>query len=323
MGAFIVWHSIKQIRMKIVIAIILSLSMLVELRRQRPQPTQSSQTTETTSAPVTTAASSQTVEDDEVMSLVKSYIDAGTCGAISTGDSCGDSAVSYYAEFEYNGQRVVINNGIPDHDAENDQFFVNPNVRCERWTYMATPIDPSKSSSATSTDMGVTSLAVTGGTFYNHLSSPNGDVAMYNEGTSLDSCSGPSSQNMQYHYHANIMCDSEASNANSCKLIGWARDGVPMYGFCNDANGNQFNSCYSLTSGSTESDVVMAAGTFQSASNEDSYQYVNSNGCNLDEANGAIHPTTGKYSYFMTTTYPWVPMYYYGDGGVADLCSAA
>merc|ERR1711973_884183 len=32
---------------------------------------------------------------------------------------------------------------------------------------------------------------------------------------------------------------------------------------------------------------------------------------------GAIHPTTGKYSYFMTTTFPWVPMYYYGDGGVA------
>merc|ERR1711973_545193 len=286
----IVWHSIKQIRMKIVIAIILCLSMLVELRRQRPQPTQSSQTTTSTSAPVTTAASSQTTEDDEVMSLVKSYIDAGTCGTVSTGSSCGDSAVSYYSEFEYNGQRVVINNGIPDHDAENDQFFVNPNVRCERWTYMATPIDPSKSSSATSTDMGVTSLAVTGGTFYNHLSSPNGDVAMYNEGTSLDSCTGHSSQNMQYHYHA---------------------------------NGIQFNSCYSLTSGSTESDVVMAAGTFQSASNEDSYQYVNSNGCNLDEANGAIHPTTGKYSYFMTTTYPWVPMYYYGDGGVADLCSAA
>ena len=37
---------------------------------------------------------------------------------------------------------------------------------------------------------------------------------------------------------------------------------------------------------------------------------------------GAIHPTTGEYSYFMTETYPWVPMYYYGDGGVADLCSA-
>ena len=79
----------------------------------------------------------------------------------------------------------------------------------------------------------------------------------------------------------NILCDNT-------KSIYFFRDGVPMYGFCNDANGNQFNSCYSLTSGSTESDVVMAAGTFQSASNEDSYEYVNSNGCNLDEANGIL-----------------------------------
>ena len=52
---------------------------------------------------------------------------------MTTGDSCGDSADSYYAEFEYNGQRVVIINGIPDHDAENDQFTVNPNTRCERY----------------------------------------------------------------------------------------------------------------------------------------------------------------------------------------------
>ena len=51
---------------------------------------------------------------------------------MSTGDSCGDSAESYYAEFEYNGQRVVINNGIPDHDAENDATNPNPNTRCER-----------------------------------------------------------------------------------------------------------------------------------------------------------------------------------------------
>merc|ERR1719283_56683 len=94
--------------MKIVIAIILSLAMVVELRKQRPRPnddTTSAQSTETTSAPVTTAASSQTTEDDEVMSLVKSYIDAGTCGTVSTGSSCGDSAVSYYAEFDANGNQ--------------------------------------------------------------------------------------------------------------------------------------------------------------------------------------------------------------------------
>ena len=75
--------------------------------------------------------------------------------------------------------------------------------------------------------------------------------------------------------------------------------------------------------------------------------------CNLDLANGAIHPTTGllliknnlirhvdvvkktqlsnvrisdlpagEYSYFMTVDYPWVPVYYYGDEGKQSLCSA-
>lgn len=39
---------------------------------------------------------------------------------------------------------------------------------------MSLPLSPGKASTGTSTDMGVTGLAVTGGTFYNHLSSPMG-----------------------------------------------------------------------------------------------------------------------------------------------------
>ena len=59
-----------------------------------------------------------------------------------------------------------------------------------------------------------------------------------------------------------------------------------MYGYCNDANGDQFSSCYAIKDGYTESDIVMAAGTFESASNEAYYEYVSSDDCNLDEANG-------------------------------------
>ena len=33
---------------------------------------------------------------------------------------------------QYGGRRVVVANGIPDHEAEHDQYFVNPNTRCER-----------------------------------------------------------------------------------------------------------------------------------------------------------------------------------------------
>jgi len=300
--------------MKIILAVILSFILVVELRRTPPPRTTTTKTT---------TATAGDDDNDDVVNLVKSYIDAGTCNTVTTGSSCGDSANSYYAEFEYNGQRVVIVNGIPDHDAENDQFVVNPNTRCERWTFMTIPMSVSKDSSTTKTDMGVVSLALTGGTFYNQLSSPAGDVALPNEGQSLDSCAGHSSENSQYHYHANILCDDDAADASVCKQVGWSRDGVPVYGFCNDASGNQFASCYSVKDGSTESEVVISAGTFQSADSASDYEYVDSDDCNLDKANGAIHPETGVYSYFMTETYPWVPCLYYGDGGVADLCSAA
>ena len=47
--------------------------------------------------------------------------------------------------------------------------------------------------------MGVIGLSVTGGTFYNHLSNPDGSVAMLHEGSSLDSCLGHSSSDGQYH----------------------------------------------------------------------------------------------------------------------------
>ena len=84
------------------------------------------------STSLTSSTSTDSSDDVDCEDLVKGYIDAGTCDTVTTGSSCGDSAESYYSEFEYNGRRIVIANGIPNHDAENDQFTVNPNTRCER-----------------------------------------------------------------------------------------------------------------------------------------------------------------------------------------------
>ena len=47
-------------------------------------------------------------------------------------------------------------------------------------------------STTTDTTMGAIGLAVTGGVFYNQLSSTDGSLALTNEGTSLDSCFGHS-----------------------------------------------------------------------------------------------------------------------------------
>ena len=55
--------------------------------------------------------------DDEIVTRVKSYIDEGTCGSVTfpteySDTLCGDNAVSYYKEFIYNNQRVIISNNV-------------------------------------------------------------------------------------------------------------------------------------------------------------------------------------------------------------------
>lgn len=266
------------------------------------------------------------------MTKVVGYINSNTCGSVSTSSKCGTSGTSYYKSFTYNGKRVVIVSGIPNHVAETDQKKPNPNTRCERWQFISVPINPTKAAATTDTSMGAIGLAVTGGVFYNHLSSPDGSLALPNEGTSLDSCFGHSDPSKQYHYHANINCTSAgsatgANNASACVLLAYYRDGVPLYGFCKDKTGVQFTSCYKLNAGVTTTTVVTTGGTYTVGSSSSNYYYdtaaYNAGTCNLDKANGAIHPTTGQYSYFTTYGYPWVPIYYYGASGTANICSAA
>ena len=155
---------------------------------------------------------------------------------------------------------------------------------------MKVPLNPTKATEATSTGMGVIALAVTGGTWFNHLASTDGDVALYREGITLDSCNGHSNKKSQYHYHANIACVDSYTNPKTCEHIGFARDGVPIYSYCNDASGTQFTSCYSLSSGYSEYKRVISSGTYYSASMEDYYEYnstaYSAGDCNLDKANG-------------------------------------
>merc|ERR1712080_729934 len=66
-------------------------------------------------------------DDDSYVTLVKGYIDAGTCDTVSSNDNCGDDATSYYNLFTYNGKYVVISSQVPDHDAESDQLNDNGN----------------------------------------------------------------------------------------------------------------------------------------------------------------------------------------------------
>jgi len=275
---------------------------------------------------------------------------------------CGDAATSYYKEVIYNNKRVVISNNIPDHPAEHDALAPNPNKRCPGWQFMELPIDPSKGTAVTDTRLGTVGLAVTGGAFFNDLSNPDGSLALTNEGTSLDSCLGHSAptggaggggapgggppgggppggrskrqtetdtpHSGTYHYHGNINCTNAgaatgATDPSKCVLLGYYNDGVPVYGLCRDSAGAVFTSCYKVSSSATLTDVVTVSGTYSVAASNSDYTFSAGSDCNLDEASGAVHPTTGQYSYFMTTGYPWTPIKWAGDQGTASLCSAA
>ena len=199
----------------------------------------------------------------------------------------------YYNEFEYNGMRVVVSSGAPDHEAEHDQLKNNPNTRCERWQFMQVPLNPAKGSGE-ATSLGTIGLAVTGGGFFNHLSNPDGSLALTNEGPTLDSCLGHSAGGGTYHYHANINCTDAgaatgANDVDTCLKIGYYRDGVPVYGFCKDSSGVQMTSCYSLKSASSTSTVVTVSGTYIAASTSSDYEYSSTSDCNLDEGNGKIN----------------------------------
>merc|ERR1712107_142996 len=275
--------------------------------------------------------------EDDIEATVKSLIDAGTCDGVTyatdaTTDYCGDAATSYYKEFLYNGKRVIVSNNIPDHPAEQDALAPNPNIRCAGWQFVQLEVDPlvGNEPSVTDTGLGTIGLAVPGG-----AGGPSGGGAPGAGGPPGGGPpgggapgGGPPGGRFQrqtdeedvphggiYHYHGNLNCSdagaaSGANDPDMCVLLGYYLDGVPVYGLCKDQSNNKImTSCYSLNAGAATSSITTVFGTYNNlGGNQNDYTYASNHDCNLDEASGALHPTTGKYSYFMSTDYPWIPI---------------
>ena len=81
-----------------------------------------------------------------------------------------------------------------------------------------------------------------------------------------------------------------ANDPSACVHLGYYKDGVPVYGLCEDKQENLMTSCYSLLDGQQTEDVTCADGnTYAVAGNENSYEFdSSSSGCNLDKANGGL-----------------------------------
>ena len=59
--------------------------------------------------------------------------------------------------------------------------------------------------------MGAIGISVTGAFIFNDLSSPAGDLAVPQEGESLDNCCAHTSPFKDYHYHSNMNCTTSPS----------------------------------------------------------------------------------------------------------------
>lgn len=271
------------------------------------------------------------------MKRVNDRIDAGICGRViaplhSEGGRCEDDAYHFMDTFirRVNGvyRRVLITSGIPNYAAGQDTIsFHSPFRRCENWRFVVMPFDPQKTDGeGTRGGMGALGIALTGGHFFSDMSKPDGTLAVAEESENLDGCSAHAAPfDRAYHYHYNLVCKYSpstkgAKNPRKCVHIGYYFDGVPVYGFC-----HRMWSCYKLKEGKTEKKVNLPGGSTYAANSAYDYEYYQAaydrGECTLDKANGAYH--RGQYAYFMTPTYPFVPIWFMGEEGEQASCSAA
>ncbi|CAL4120376.1 unnamed protein product [Meganyctiphanes norvegica] len=249
-----------------------------------------------------TAEESASFTDEQKTKVEQALADAESDQCTSNGGTCSCSvtkADSFYFEKVVGSQRFVVTNGIPNHDYETGQDRPNPNNACPHWIYFLASAEPTSSDTFTTSGMGPVGVAVSGGFFYNHLSSPDGSVAVVQEGESFDTCNGHSDPNCRYHYHKNPEC--LMSSALSCDLTGYMFDGFPVYSYCpKPGTSVALKSCYKLTSGDGSN---ASHYTFD----EDGY---NAGTCDLDMANG--YTFSDGYAYVFSQDYPFIMPGYYG-----------
>jgi hypothetical protein len=154
------------------------------------------------------------------------------------------------------------------------------------------------SDTSLSTSMGVTGWMTSGGVSYDYRSDTDGSLAIYYEGKTLDSCMGHSTGFYEYHYHANPVCITNADVSSTCTKIGYFYDGYPVFGYCENSDGDQLKSCWTATDSDADNDNI------------DDYYYDSAayaaGTCHLGECNDYTF-SDGTFGYVMTEDVPYVP----------------
>ena len=98
-------------------------------------------------------------------------------------------------------------------------------------------------------------------------------------------------------------CWEKANDASACQMLGYMKDGFPVYGRCSHTDGSELVSCWTQKSGTVGADYD----DFEF----DSEGYA-SGQCHLDESNGYNFPD-GSYGYVLTDNIFQTPIGYYGN----------
>lgn len=132
---------------------------------------------------------------------------------------------------------TLKSNGVPDHvtpywgtgnalfETQISGHTVNPgNLQSQNFV-MTIPINPTEASSKEATSLGPIGMALNGVAIYNDREGGNVPV---DAGTllSFDRAGAHSGPGGLYHYHFN----GDFTSDDDTKLIGWLRDGFPIYG---------------------------------------------------------------------------------------------
>jgi len=212
-----------------------------------------------------------------------------------------------------NGKRCFVANGIPDHPTGKFPNRGNPNTISEQRVHVCVTTNPKKGHHPQAI-RGTVGIAVNGVQFRPNTAgfwdpkARRGHSRHGDRNWSLDIHGAPGKLGLDfnnahvgrgglYHYHGIAKSLTQTSGSS---LIGYAGDGFEMHYV-----GDNAKSGYRLMAGIRPSGP---GGRHDGTYNED-YEYVGGSGL-LDQCNGGL--LNGKYVYFVTDTYPFVPRYLWG-----------
>jgi hypothetical protein len=258
------------------------------------------------------------------------------CGFKSDARNVGLNMLSRFAWQCANGQRTLVANGVPSHSVGVFPNAHNPNKIAAQKVSFSTTLQPLMRAGA-GQPVRVAGFALNGVKF-----DPGTGGSCPSEITSTSTCTmdrGPGQWRMEalgqttfnfgvdannahvqpdgsYHYHGLPvgLLNPAARAGTKMQLIGWARDGYPMYAHYGYSNANSAASSLRKMRGSyrvkTSPDAtrpptaLVPMGTFMQ-----DYEYVAGLG-DLDECNGRFGVTPefpkGVYHYYVTETYPYI-----------------